>query len=95
MSLTAALSTASRALEVFSTAVQVSSQNLANANTPGYIREELKLTTENSFARGDLIVGAGVKATAVRQAIDQFLETRIHSTNAESQEANARESIYS
>lgn len=94
MSLSAALATASRALEVFSTAVQVSSSNIANANTPGYIREELKLTSDSSFKRGDLIVGAGAKATAVRQAIDQFLETRIHATNSEAHAAGARESIY-
>ncbi len=95
MSLTAALATASRALEVFSTAVQISSNNLANANTPGYIRDELSLAAEDPFARDGLIVGAGVKATAVRQAIDQFLESQIHSTNAEGQAASARESIYS
>jgi flagellar hook-associated protein 1 len=95
MSLTAALSTASRALEVFSTAVQVTSHNISNANTPGYIREELTLVPEVPYQRGGLIVGSGVKATAVRQAIDQFLETRIHNTNSETQAANARESIYS
>jgi flagellar hook-associated protein 1 len=94
MSLTAALATASRALEVFSTAVQVSSNNIANANTPGYIREELSLSSEEPFKRDGLIVGAGVKATAVRQAIDQFLETRIHTANSEQQSASARESIY-
>ena len=94
MSLTAALATASRALEVFSTAVQVSSNNIANANTPGYIREELSLSTEDPFKHEGLIVGAGVKATAVRQAIDQFLETRIHATNSEQQAASTRESIY-
>ena len=94
MSLTAALATASRALEVFSTAVQISSNNIANANTPGYIREELSLAPEDPFARDGLIVGAGVKATAVRQAIDQFLESQIYSTNAEGQAASARESIY-
>lgn len=95
MSLTAALSTASRALEVFSTAVQVTSSNISNANTPGYIREELTLIPEIPFQRSGLIVGSGVKATAVRQAIDQFLETRIHNTNSETQAANARESIFS
>jgi flagellar hook-associated protein 1 len=95
MSLTAALATASRALEVFSTAVHVSSQNIANANSPGYIRDELTLEPEHSFERGGLIVGAGVKAAAVRQAIDQFLESRIHNTNSEAQAASARESIYS
>ena len=56
MSLTAALATASRALEVFSTAVQVSSNNIANANTPGYIREELSLSTEDPFKHEGLIV---------------------------------------
>jgi flagellar hook-associated protein 1 FlgK len=94
MSLTAALATASRALEVFSTAVQVSSSNIANANTPGYIREELTLATEEPYKRGGLIVGTGVKATAVRQAIDQFLESRIHLTNSETHASSARESIY-
>ncbi len=94
MSLTAALATASRALEVFSTAVQVSSSNIANANTPGYIREELTLATEEPYKRGGLIVGTGVKATAVRQAIDQFLESRIHLTNSEAHASSARESIY-
>jgi len=95
MSLTAALATASRALEVFSTAVHVSSQNIANANSPGYIREELAIEPEHPFVRGGLIIGAGVKAAAVRQAIDQFLESRIHNTNSEAQAASARESIYS
>lgn len=95
MSLTAALSTASRALDVFSTAVQVTSNNISNANTPGYIREELTLAAEAPFKRNGLIVGAGVKATAVRQAIDQFLEKRIHNTNSETHAASARESIYS
>ena len=94
MSLTAALATASRALEVFSTAVQVSSSNIANANTPGYIREELTLASEDPHKRGGLIVGTGVKATAVRQAIDQFLESRIHLTNSETHASSARESIY-
>jgi flagellar hook-associated protein 1 len=94
MSLTAALATASRALEVFSTAVQVSSSNIANANTPGYIREELTLATEDPYKRGGLIVGTGVKATAVRQSIDQFLESRIHLTNSETHASSARESIY-
>lgn len=94
MSLTTALANASRALEVFSTAVSVSSQNIGNANTPGYIREELELSPEAPYVRGGLTIGTGVKADAVRQAIDQFLEKRIHSTNAESQASNARESIY-
>lgn len=94
MSLNAALATASHALEVFSTAVQVSSNNIANANTPGYIREELTLAPEDPFKRGGLIVGAGVKTEAVRQAIDQFLETRIHTANSEARASSARESIY-
>lgn len=95
MSLTAALSTASRALEVFSTAVQVTSDNISNAGTPGYVRNELHLEPSHPYARGELIVGSGVRAQAVRQAIDQFLEARIHTTNSEAEAADARKSIYS
>lgn len=94
MALTAALATASRAIEVFSTGVQVAGQNIANANTPGYVREELTVQAQNPFLRGQLVVGGGVKATSVKQAIDQFLEKRIHSTNSDAAAASAREAIY-
>jgi flagellar hook-associated protein 1 len=95
MALNGALATASRALETFSTAVQISGQNIANANTPGYVREELKISSENPYQRGSLIIGTGSKAASVRQAIDVFLEKRIHTANSDAAAANARSEIAS
>ena len=45
MGLNATLMTAGRSLELFTAGIQVAGQNVANANTPGYVREELGLGT--------------------------------------------------
>lgn len=94
MSLSAALATASRALQVFSSAVQVSSHNISNSSTEGYVREELKLQPTAPYVRGDLIVGSGVRSTAIKQVIDQFLEHRLHDASSDAEAARAREQIY-
>lgn len=94
MSLNAALGIASRSLEIFSAGIQVAGQNIANANTPGYIREKLLLDPAQPYARGGLIHGTGVYATGIVQQIDLFLETRIHTANADLSASEARESIY-
>lgn len=94
MSISGTLATAKRALEAYSTAMQVAGDNIANANTPGYIRNVLELSTERPYQFGDLIVGAGVKPSTVRQQIDQYLEARIHAANSDATGAIARENIY-
>lgn len=94
MGLTAALATAGRSLEVFTAGIQVAGQNVSNANTPGYIREELNLEAAGSFRRGELIFGMGVFANGIQQQIDKFLETRIHAANTDLQASQAREKIY-
>lgn len=94
MALNAALATAGRALEVFSTAVQVSANNLSNANTPGYVRDELELEPSRGTPRGNLIVGNGVQTVSIKQSIDRFLEQRIHSANADAEASSAKERIF-
>lgn len=94
MSLNAALGIASRSLEIFSAGIQVAGQNIANANTPGYIREKLLLDPALPYARGGQIYGTGVFATGIVQQIDMFLETRIHTANADLSASEARETIY-
>ena len=41
MGLTASLYTAGQSLELFSAGIQVAGQNVANANSPNYVRERL------------------------------------------------------
>ena len=46
------------------------SQNIANANTPGYVRTEVTLSP-----RTHLGAGAGVEVTGIKRAADRFLAT--------------------
>lgn len=94
MGLNAALQMAGRSLEVFTTGIQVAGQNISNAATPGYIRQELKLEPSGNFRSGGLILGTGVVVNGIRQQLDKFLETRIHSANADSSASAARNTIY-
>jgi flagellar hook-associated protein 1 FlgK len=94
MGLTAALSAAGSALEVFSAGIQVSGNNIANANDPNYIREVLQLTPSTPVQQGSLIFGTGVTATGVKQQIDQYLQQQIYSANGASSGSNATNTIY-
>ncbi|MBW3541491.1 MAG: flagellar hook-associated protein FlgK [Planctomycetes bacterium] len=85
---------AGRALEVFSAGIQVAGQNVANANTPGYIREELELVPAAPYQSGKLIFGTGVQASGIEQQIDLFLETRLHAATSDAAAAAARDEIY-
>lgn len=94
MGLTAALATAGRSLELATTGIQVAGGNISNANTPGYIREELQIAANLPFPQGSLIFGTGAIATGIRQQIDTFLESRVHIANAEFRSADTLQSIY-
>jgi len=94
MGLNAALAVAGRSLEVFTAGVQVAGQNISNANTPGYIREELLLRAAAPYQRGGFIFGTGVQVTGIKQQIDKFLEGRIHAANTDLSTAAARETIF-
>src|SRR5882724_12032825 len=73
MSIFAPLSIARQALLAQQRALQVTGQNIANVNTPGYSRQSAVLT--NIAPQGDA-VGGGVRVGAVLQAVDPFLEAR-------------------
>lgn len=94
MGLTAALATAGQSLQTFSTGIEVAGQNIANAGTPGYIREELLLQPSFPYQTGNLILGTGVEPIGIQQQIDVFLEARIHTANSEVSAAQARDVIY-
>jgi len=94
MSLNSALHVSGRALEVFTTGIEVAGNNIANANTPGYIRERLHLSPSLGTQRGNEIVGGGVLVEGIRQEIDKYLETRIHVASSDFYGAQEREDIY-
>lgn len=94
MGLSAALSAAGTALDVFSTGIQVSGNNIANGNNPNYIRESLLLAPSFPVQQGGLIVGSGVEVSGVKQQIDKFLEQRIYAANGDASGASSTNSLY-
>jgi flagellar hook-associated protein 1 len=94
MGLTAALSAAGTALDVYAAGIQVSGNNIANANDPNYIREVLQLNPSFPVQQNGLIIGSGVTATGVKQQVDQFLQQRIYAANGDASGASSTNSIY-
>ncbi len=94
MSLSGALATASRALQVFSTGIQVAGSNISNASTPGYVRDKLVLTPSPSSRTGPVLVGTGVNAVGVKQDLDTFLEGRLYKANSDAKASGARNSVH-
>lgn len=64
-------------------------QNIANANTPGYVRRETQLQEAISVGRNGFS-GAGVDVTGVRRVYDQFLTREAISTKASAAQDGAR-----
>lgn len=69
-------------------ALGTTSNNIANANTPGYVRTEVTLAP-----RSDLGAGAGVEVTGIRRAADRFLATAAYISQAAFGAAAARSDI--
>lgn len=94
MSLFSAIRLGSNALRADQIAMQVVGQNIANASTPGYIREETVLATAPSQKIGNLTLGLGVHVEAVIQKIDKFLEERLRGAVSDKSSAEAQQNTY-
>lgn len=63
-------------------ALDVTAQNVANVNTPGYSRQQA-LTASVSGSKHDyLSAGTGVEVTSIRRVTDPFLVKQVWSTNS-------------
>ncbi|MEE9603194.1 MAG: flagellar hook-associated protein FlgK, partial [Thermoguttaceae bacterium] len=94
MSLFSSIRMAANALQANQIAMQVVGQNIANVNTPGYIREEIRLAPAPTQRQGHLLLGLGVTVEAIVQKLDSFLEGRLRSSVRDRVEAETRESAY-
>jgi len=57
--------------------LDVTGQNIANVNTPGYSRQTPVLEAVQPVSSGSLIIGQGVDTTQVIRITDQFIETQL------------------
>lgn len=83
MSLSSTLRLASNALNAAQIGLQVAGQNISNANTPGYIREEVVLAPAPTQRYGGILLGLGVHVSAVIQKVDRFVEDRLRGAISE------------
>jgi flagellar hook-associated protein 1 FlgK len=74
---------AATALHVNQLGLQVVGNNIANVNTPGYIRQQLIQSPAVGYRLGDLVIGQGVRADSVRQVVDELLLDRLRKANSE------------
>ena len=94
MSLFGAIHVAANAMRADQIAIQVVGQNIANASTPGYVREEVLLTTAPTQQLGRLVLGTGVQVSAVVQKIDRHLEERLRASVSDRASSEAQEQSY-
>ncbi len=95
MSLFGSIQMASGALQANDIALQVVGQNIANANTPGYLRELTNFVPGPTQTHGSLNEGTGVLVQSITQQINTFLETQLRSANSDQANADSVQQTYS
>jgi len=95
MSLFGTIQIASNALNAAQLGLQVTGNNIANANTPDYIRQRLIEEPAVTSRHGDLLLGLGVKVTGVQQVIDKFFDERVRGASSDVAFSEAQADIYS
>ena len=94
MSLFSSLQLANNALTANQIGIQVTGNNIANANTPGYLRQEMQLTPAATQRQGGLLLGLGVQVAAIVQKTDLFLEERLRGAAADMAFGQTQEQTY-
>ena len=80
------------ALQAFQNAINVTSNNVANANTPGYDRETVNLSEAIPQSNGTTTVGAGVTVTGVSRAFSQAAANQLNTSQSSLGQLNALQS---
>ena len=73
------LNVAGSALLTYRKAIDVTGNNIANVNTPGYTRQKLILESSASIPSSVGLMGSGVEAVSVERVYDRFLGVQINS----------------
>lgn len=84
MGISSSLYTALTGMNMAQLAMQVATNNIANANTPGYSRQRVNLTTTPTWQSGSTgQVGTGVNASNITRYHDEFLFRSIATKSSE------------
>lgn len=61
-------------------AMSTTSHNIANANTEGYSRQEVRMETGPSLGEGDYVLGTGVEIQSIRRSHDELVEKKLNNS---------------
>jgi len=89
MSLTQALSSAIAGLKVNQSSLALVAANVANADTPGYVRK-----TVNQAATAGNGAGIGVNITSIQRELDSYVQRQLRVENSGASYADARAQIF-
>ncbi|QDS98321.1 flagellar hook-associated protein FlgK [Adhaeretor mobilis] len=94
MSLFGSIQLAGNALNAMQIGLQVVGNNIANANTPGYVREKAIFSPAPTQQIGKLTLGLGVEVDAIVQQIDRFAVDRLRDASGDRASADIQEKVY-
>ena len=80
------------ALQAYQTALAVTSNNIANANTPGYAKESVDLTAAVPQTDGSAPIGAGVQVASINRAFSQLAENQLNASQSSLGQLNSLQS---
>jgi flagellar hook-associated protein 1 FlgK len=95
MSLIGTIQQSAGALQAAQIGLQVVGNNIANANTSGYIRQQLEQASASAVRDGGLIKGLGVRTTGIVQTVDKALAERMYGAKSALDGAEALQRAYS
>ncbi len=94
MSLFGSIQMAGNTLQAMQIGLHVVGNNIANANTPGYVRERTLYTPAPVQKVGNLTLGLGVEVAGIVQSLDRFAEERLRGVGGDRASAEAQEKTY-
>ncbi len=94
MSLFGAIQMGGNTLQAMQIGLQVVGNNIANANTPGYVRQEAIYAPAPVQRQGGLIIGLGVEVDSIVQKLDKFVQERLVGARGDRANAEAQEGVY-
>lgn len=94
MNIFSILRTGAGAMQVARGGIAVASNNVANADTPGYARQRLEQSAVGTIRRGGLLMGQGVTANSITSAYDRFNQRSVTTRTASSAFADQRAAAF-
>jgi flagellar hook-associated protein 1 FlgK len=94
MSLFGSIQMGGNTLKAMQIGLHVVGNNIANANTPGYVRQEAVFVPGPLQVHGNLILGTGVLVDSIVQKLDKFVQERLVGARGDRANAEVQEGAY-